>query len=165
MIVAYHGAHYCRKEPKLSRASDYGPGFYFTSSKADAEDYGPCVYKVAVNIQRPFVPTREMSVDMQRIQRAFRINDEDLYFDIGNEPIWARLCELIKILLDMRINTINQWIGLFRKMGYDGIIIPNWLIRARLASSQVKTDHVTQGDYIIAFDKSQIIGWEYVGKL
>lgn len=134
------------RESVAGQMGDYGPGVYFTTSKADAETFGEVVGKYRVELRKPLViaPGKPSAAEIARLQRGFRIDDETLEVELeaGNHPVAAML-ELMKWVAPAA--SIRKFL---KKLGYDGICVAN---------SEVKKEHPEmRGDYWIVFDPANV---------
>ena len=149
MMVAYHGSHRPGRTPQRSEVGEYGPGFYFAAERADAETYGPYVYVAELDLQRPFMGGAELSPDMDRIRRAYRIDDE--YLD-ESEPMWPQIMGYIKTLIETGMASHDSLQRVIEKLGYDSIVVPGGVIE----------QEGIVGDFVVVFDPEQIQSWKVV---
>lgn len=158
--VAYHGTNHnvSRPDPASDagamKAMDFGPGMYFTTSVDDARRFGANVYQARLSLNKSLRIEAEPTPEMVRIQKAFRIDDEDLQF--ADEGWWHGLMGLVVTLIDIGQVTRQKVIAYFRKLGYDSIVVPQDVVR------QSRAGRDSNGDYVIVFDASSISDWRHV---
>ena len=145
-LIAYHGAHSPERTPLRSEVGEYGPGFYFATERADAGIYGPVTYVAELDVQRPFVGGAELTPEMDRVRRAYRIDAE--YLD-EHEPMWPQIMGYIQTLIDTGMASRDSLQRIMTKLGYDAIVVPNEAIERKGIT----------GDFVVVFDSAQIHSW------
>ena len=145
IFTGYHASNYLNiKEFDMNKRSgqDFGPGFYFASTKEGAEPFGQIVYEAKIELNNPLLVnnTEESKAAAKKFGRAFRVTDEDLQFGVGHpfEEIMA---------LIQHVYSLNTIYKVLKKLGYDGIIVDSEIVKAHGGENC---------DYIIALDPSNI---------
>jgi len=152
--VGFHGSHRPIKDPTTMpmNPGDFGVGMYFSSSEVDAGSHGFDTYRSSIHLESPFIAPAETTPELDRIRLAFGINEEDVYDE--DEGAWHGLVGLINFMIEGDLIRKKQFIAIMRKLGYDGIFVPNEVVRLSHRNRRAK------GDYIVIFDFASIKGWD-----
>jgi hypothetical protein len=156
-FVGFHGSTRPIKDPTTMPMSqgDFGVGMYFSTSEVDAGRYGFDTYRSSLQLESPFIAPAERTPELDRVRIAFGINEEDVYDD--DEGSWHGLVELLNMMIELGLLGKKKFIAIMRKLGYDGIVVPNEVVR--LSRSRIGNRRA-KGDYIVVFDFASIKSWD-----
>lgn len=167
--TAFHGTVYRFDKPtdfaKL-KSMDFGPGFYFTIDRRDAESYGPLVYEAKVRIENPIVVSSTKGDDffVRSFARAIGATMDDVQtgVDHGSHPV-SYLFELARTLIDVGSisqNSIRKWL---LKSGFDGVIVDPDIVNATMKKAGAGAR--MHGRYVAVFSPEQILSWNLSPKV
>jgi hypothetical protein len=177
-IVGYHGTSREFGKPTAVISShtkriNFGPGFYFATDEADAASFGSTVYRADLVVERPLNVYRSNNARedpvMLRIQRAFKLSDEDAYsFEEPDRHPMRILMEKAELLIDVGVMSAGGILKFLQKIGYDGIIIDRDIINYELKKGVVIMGEEVlptrmRGDFVVVFSPEQILTWEKFG--
>jgi hypothetical protein len=153
-FVGFHGSTRPIKDPTTMpmNQGDFGVGMYFSTSEVDAGRYGFDTYRSSLQLESPFIAPAERTPELDRVRIAFGINEEDVYSD--DEGSWHGLVGLLNMMIELGLLGKKKFIAIMRKLGYDGIVVPNEVVRLSLGNRRAK------GDYIVVFDFASIKSWD-----
>jgi hypothetical protein len=152
--VGFHGSTRPIKDPSTMpiNQGDFGVGMYFSTSEVDAGRYGFDTYRSSLHLDHPFVAPAEITPELDRIRLAFGINEEDAT-DV-DEGAWHGLVGLLNSMIEVGLLGKKAFVATMRKLGYDGIVVPNDVVRLSHGNRRAK------GDYIVIFDFASIKSWD-----
>jgi hypothetical protein len=131
-ISVYHASNINYiKEFDISklRMGDYGPGFYFAEDEESTSSYGQYVYKAKIFLDNPLDIENASEKEVSKLMRIFRISDYDIFDDEG--PPLAQVFGLIQAAWQIGSYKIDKVIYVLKRLGYDGIVVPNkgfWVV-------------------------------------
>jgi hypothetical protein len=140
------------------RGMDYGPGLYFATDALDTTSFGPWVHRAEVRLDKPVLFSAS-NIDeglVKKLQRAFRIGDDDL---LGEQHPLVEIMGLVNAMIEIVSYTPARLRNFLAKLGYDGIYVENSILAASAAESGLSPP---RGDYFAIFDPAQILSWEAV---
>jgi hypothetical protein len=159
--VVYHGSQYEFDEFKNMKVGDYGPGFYFSTSKEDAADLGSrsggrgsMVRSYELFVENPLMVTSNSPTEeeLRELSKAFDIPPDELE-DMGGD--YAHPVKAIMELAQLMGYSFENQLSVLKKLGYDGIFI---------SQDVAKLTRPTKGDYWAVFNNAQIkptSNWEW----
>ena len=157
-LTAYHGAHTPMSRPTFFREfrnTDFGPGFYLSTSSDEAGKYGAYVYRAEVDLKNPVMVTEDYDPGLVRwFQDKIQIRDENLQF--YDNPMVAVL-DLMKQLIDSGQLNPKTIINELQTKGYDGIFIDKKVVGEHHDSMKTPSGH-----YAVIWSPDQITSWDTV---